>query len=310
MNTSPITPHTLASSVISVPPLARNADFSLNRAENEKIIRHLEGGGVTTLLYGGNAILYHTAVSEYAELLSLLAESAAEGTLMIPSVGPAYGTMIDQAKILRDFEFPTAMILPTRDVVTSEGVASATRRFVEAYGKPAVLYIKHDGFIEVDAVKRLMADGLLSWIKYAVVRDDTSNDSYLRSLVDTVGPDRIVSGIGEQPAILHLRDFGLQGFTSGCVCVAPGLSMSMLRAIQSGDFPAAEAIRQTFVPLEDLRNSIHPIRVLHTAIRLAGIADTGPVIPLLSEVDESDSAAIQGAATRLLEVERQASVAN
>jgi len=306
MNTAPITPATLASSVISVPPLARNADYSLSREENLKIIRHLEGGGVTTLLYGGNAILYHTAVSEYAALLGLLAESAAENTLMIPSVGPAYGTMMDQAAILRDFDFPTAMVLPTRDVVTSDGVASATRRFVEAYGKPAVLYIKHDGFIEVAAVKRLMADGLLSWIKYAIVRDDTSNDAYLRSLVDAVGPDCIVSGIGEQPAVIHLRDFGLQGFTSGCVCVAPGLSMSMLRAIKSGDFLAAEEIRKTFVPLEDLRNSINPVRVLHTAITLAGIADTGPIIPLLSEVPDSDRPAIEAAARQLLGAETEA----
>ncbi|MBP89972.1 MAG: dihydrodipicolinate synthase family protein [Planctomycetaceae bacterium] len=305
MNTALITPETLASSVISVPPLARNADSSLSRDENEKIIRHLEGGGVTTLLYGGNAILYHTAVSEYAELLSLLAETAAENTLMIPSVGPAYSTMMDQAAILRDYEFPTAMILPTRDVVTSDGVAAATRRFVEAFGKPAVLYIKHDGFIEVDTVKSLMDDGLLSWIKYAIVRDDTSDDQYLRRLVDTVGPDRIVSGIGEQPAIIHLRDFRLQGFTSGCVCVAPGLSMSMLRAIKAGDFDTAEEIRRTFVPLEDLRNSINPVRVLHTAISLSGIADTGPIIPLLSEISETDRPAIQQAARQLLEAKQQ-----
>ena len=306
MNTSPITHETLAASVISVPPLARNADGSLSRDENQKIIRHLEHGGVTTLLYGGNAILYHVAMSEYAELLSLLADEAAAGTLMIPSVGPGYGTMMDQATILRDFEFPTVMILPTRDVCTSDGVASATRRFVDAYGKPAVLYIKHDGFIEVDAVKRLMDDGLLAWIKYAIVRDDTSDDGYLRRLVDAVGPDYIVSGIGEQPAIIHLRDFGLQGFTSGCVCVAPGLSMSMLRAIKAGNFAAAEEIRQTFVPLEDLRNAINPVRVLHAALALAGIAETGPILPLLSEIADTDRPAIRQAAAALLEAEQQA----
>ena len=306
MNTAPITQETLAGSVISVPPLARRADLSLSREENVKLIRHLEAGGVTTLLYGGNAILYHVAVSEYAELLQLLAEAAAEKTLMIPSVGPAYGTMMDQAAILREFDFPTAMILPTRDVVTSAGVAAAVRRFVEAFGKPAVLYIKFDGFIEVPAVKRLMDDGLLSWIKYAIVRDDPLRDDYLRSLVDAVGPERIVSGIGEQPAINHLRDFGLTGFTSGCVCVAPRLSMDMLRAVQAGNFDEAERIRETFKPLEDLRNAINPVRVLHTAITLAGIADTGPIMPLLTDIAEADRPAIQAAATQLLEQETQA----
>ena len=304
MNQSEITPETLAGSVISVPPLARNADFSLNRDENEKLIRHLEGGGVSTLLYGGNAILYHVALSEYAELLQMMTDLAGDNTLMIPSVGPAYGTMMDQAAILREFNFPTAMILPTRDVVTSSGVASAVRHFVEKTSKPAVLYIKNDGFIEVDAVKKLMNDGLLSWIKYAVVREDTSNDPYLRELADAVGTERIVSGIGEQPAIVHLRDFGLNCFTSGCVCVAPGKSMEMLRSIRTGDFEVAEQIRSIFKPLENLRNSINPIRVLHTAVALSGIANTGPIIPLMSELDDSNKPAIQAVAAQLLEVER------
>ena len=304
MNQTEITPETLAGSVISVPPLARNADFSLNHAENEKLIRHLEGGGVSTLLYGGNAILYHVALSEYAELLQMMTDLAGENTLMIPSVGPAYGTMMDQATILREFNFPTAMILPTRDVVTSTGVASAVRKFVEKTSKPAVLYIKNDGFIEVEAVKKLMDDGLLSWIKYAIVREDTSKDDYLRELADTVGAERIVSGIGEQPAIIHLRDFGLKYFTSGCVCIAPGKSMELLRAIKAGDFESAEKIQAAFKPLEDLRNAINPIRVLHTAITLSGIANTGPIIPLMSELDDSDRPAIQTAAAQLLAYER------
>ena len=306
MHHDSVTPNTLASSVIAVPPLARNVDFSLNRGENEKIVRHLEAGGVTTLLYGGNAILYHVAGSEYAELLALLADIAGTETLMIPSVGPGYGTMMDQAAILRDFPFPTAMVLPTRDAVNSDGVAIAVRRFVDAVGRPAVLYIKFDGYIEIDAVKRLMQDGCLSWIKYAVVRDDTAEDDTLRELVETVGPERIVSGIGEQPAIVHLRDFGLQGFTSGCVCVAPALSTQMLRAIKAGDYENAERIRTLFGPLEDLRNSINPIRVLHTAVAAAGIAETGPILPLLNEISAADYPAVKQAAVRLLGVEQEA----
>ena len=304
MNTNPITSATLASSVISVPPLARNADGSFNRKENQKLIQHLEAGGVSTLLYGGNAILAHVSISEYAALLTMLTELAGEQTLVIPSVGPGYGMMMDQAKILRDYQFPTAMILPTRDVATSDGVASALRRFVEAMGRPAVLYIKNDGFIEIDAVKRLSDDGLLSWIKYAIVRDNPAHDPYLRRLVDTVGPSRIVSGIGEQPALTHLREFGLIGYTSGCVCVAPRLSMNMLRAIQAGDFAAAERIQSIFRPLEDLRNAINPIRVLHTAVSLIGLAEMGPITPLLSEIGEADRPAIKAAAATLLEHER------
>lgn len=301
MNTQPITSAVLSGSVISVPPLARNADGSFNREENRKLIRHLEAGGVSTLLYGGNAILAHVSISEYAELLAMLTELAGEQTLVIPSVGPGFGMMQDQSRILREFAFPTAMMLPSRDVVTSAGVASALRRFVDVTQRPAVLYIKNDGYIEIDAVQRLAKDGVLSWIKYATVRDNPANDPYLRQLVDAVGPSLIVSGIGEQPAVPHLREFGLAGYTSGCVCVAPRLSMQMLRAIKAGDFVTAERIQSIFRPLEDLRNAINPIRVLHTAVGLADIAEMGPIIPLLCEVTAADLPALKKAAVKLLE---------
>ncbi len=60
--------------------------------------------------------------------------------------------------------------------------------------------------------------------------------------------------------------------------------MEMLRAIDAKDYQAAEAIRRWFCPLEDLRNEIHPIRVLHHAVQIAGIAETGPMLPMLSDL--------------------------
>ena len=58
----------------------------------------------------------------------------------------------------------------------------------------------------------------------------------------------------------------------------------MLHAITSGDYAKAEQLRQIFRPLEDLRNAHSPILVLHHAVALAGVANTGPVLPLLSEL--------------------------
>ena len=110
----------------------------------------------------------------------------------------------------------------------------------------------------------------------------------------------IVSGMGEQPAIVHLRDFGLAGYTSGCVCIAPKLSMNMLRAIKAGDFTEAESIRARFAPLEKLRDSINPVRALHAAVELAGIAETGPITPFWSPVGEADRSRLQAAVQELM----------
>ncbi len=300
MNNAPITPEVLANSVIAVPPLARDADLKVCPIENAKIMRHLEAGGVRTLLYGGNAMFYHIGLGEYAETLAMLQEHAGGDTTVVPSVGPAYGPSMDQAAILRDFDFPTAMVLPARDIATPAGCATGIRKLAESYGKPIVLYIKFEGYLEPEDAKSLVEDGVVNWIKYAIVREDPGQDDYLSKLVDCVDRSIIVSGIGEQPAITHINRFGVQSFTSGCVCVAPGLSMKMLQALKAGNLEGAESIRQTFKPLEDLRNNINPIRVLHSAVAETGIAETGPILPLLDEVNDSDRLKIAAAARELL----------
>ena len=300
MKTTPITPADLRRSVIAVPPLCRKPDLTLADDENTKLIRHLEAGGVTTLLYGGNANLYNIAVSEYAALLEYLAGAAGANSVVVPSVGPFYGNIIDQADILRQFQFPTAMILPTLFPSKPAGVQVAVRHFVERAGIPAVLYIKDEGYITPEAAAELVNDGLISWIKYAIVRQDTSKDAFLSALTQLVNPEIIVSGIGEQPAIIHLRDFGVNGFTSGCVCVAPAHSTRLMRAIHAKDYGLAEKIREEFRPLEDQRNAHGPIPVLHHAVALAGVAGTGSFLPLLASLPDALLPGIEKAAKELL----------
>lgn len=301
MQTRPVSPEDLARSVIAVPPMARNSDLVFDRTENEKIVRHIEAGDVTTLLYGGNANFYHIALSEYESILGQLAEIAATDTLVIPAAGPAYGTMMDQAEILKQTDYPTVMVLPQQGLTTSEGVVTGLRRFAEKVGRPIVLYIKYDDFITVEGARRLVDDGLVSWIKYAIVRENPAFDPYLTQLVSAVDPKIIVSGIGEQPVIEHLVDFKITGFTAGCVCIRPDLSDQLLKAVQSGNLDRAREIQKIFRPLEDLRNGINPVRVLHEAVSLAGIAETGPHLPLLSGVSESQREEIRAAAQALLD---------
>ena len=299
MDTQSITPARLAESVIAVPPLARNASQSIDTEQNRRLVQYIEQGGVSTLLYGGNAIFYHIRLSEYSRILQMLTDVVADSTLVVPAVGPAFGTMMDQAEILQDFEFPTVMLLPQTEVTDSAGIASGVRKFAEAFGKPVVLYLKHDQWLPAETVGKMFRSGILSWIKYAVVKEDPSQDDYLREVLAEVPGEIVVSGIGEQPAIIHMRDFQVGSFTSGCVCVNPSRSMKMLRAIQSGQFDDAEEIRASFEGLEDLRNGVNPIRVLHRAVELAEIAETGPITPMLGELSAAEIASIANAALNL-----------
>ena len=130
--------------------------------------------------------------------------------------------------------------------------------------------------------------------------EDPRVDPYLSELVKVVNRDLLVSGIGERPAIVHLRDFGLTGFTSGSVCVAPRGSMQLLSLLKQKKYDEAEAVRARYIPLEDCRDGISPIRVLHDAVTLAGVAEMGPMLPMLTGLEPAERARVEPVAKALL----------
>ncbi|MCZ0963350.1 dihydrodipicolinate synthase family protein [Paracoccus benzoatiresistens] len=296
----------LAASVIAVPPLAATAHLQADAQANGALIRHIEAGGVSTLLYGGNANVQNWPVSRYGEWLDLLAGQVAAETWLIPSVGPDGGKAADQAALLAARNYPAAMFLPFTGPRTDQGLARGIRDFVQASGTQAILYIKSDGYLAIDSIEELVADGSLFSVKYAIPRADAADDPVLDDLIAAIGAERIVSGFGEPPALPHLRHKGLAGFTAGCVCIAPTISQSFLRALKAGSFAEAEQILASFAPLEELRDRGDPIRVLHTAVSLSGIADMGPTLPFLTPADETLRSRIEAAARDLLAAEMAA----
>jgi dihydrodipicolinate synthase/N-acetylneuraminate lyase len=303
MKTSGVTLEDLAASVVAVPPLARHEDLTLNRGENAKLIKHIEAGGITTFLYGGNASFFDLPFSEYATTLEFLAGAVSAGTWLIPSAGPDYGKLIDQVVVLRDLPFPTAMALPQTAPSTPSGVMTGVRKFVERLGRPVIVYIKSEGYLEPRCVQQLFDDGLLYCVKYAVERPDPTDDDYLRELLDRIDRRRVVSGIGERPAVAHVRTFGLTGFTSGLASIAPSLSNRLLRALQRHQDQDADALRAAFLPMEDCRDTMGPIRALHDSVTLAGIADMGPMLPLLHNLEEGQRPPVARLARALLDQE-------
>lgn len=297
----------LKRSVIAVPPLARNADLSVNRDANAALIRYLEDGGIRTLMYGGNANFQNIGLYEYAAILEMLLEIASQRTWLIPSAGPDFGKMMDQAEVLRRLPFSTAMVLPATSAFSQAGVEDGIRRFAERLGRPAIAYVRSEAYLAPAQLQRLVDSGTVRFIKYAIVRKHTREDAYLADLVARVDRNRIVSGFGERPAIDHMRTFGLAGFTSGCVCIAPRISQAILEAIRHGEFDTAEELRARFLPLEDCRDAYDPVRVLHEAVSLAGIANTGPLLPLQYNLESAHHQRV-GEAARVLRALNDAAV--
>lgn len=275
--------------VFAVPPLPRRTDArrSLNLDAAECVARHIEAGGITRYLYGGNAFLYHITLDDYEALLDWLS-GFADTRWPIPSVGPSFGRAIDQARLLKGHGFRTAMVLPCHDPRDACGMEAGVREIASAAGVPLILYLKsEDGFgsdreAGLDAIGRLIDEGIAVAIKYAVVLDDPRRDPYLEGLLRRVDRLRVISGMGERPAIVHMRDFALPGLTTGSGCVAPRMCTALFERANEKDWSRAEELRSRFMPLEDLRDAWGPARVLHHATELAGIAPTGPIPPYVS----------------------------
>jgi dihydrodipicolinate synthase/N-acetylneuraminate lyase len=294
--------------VFAVPPLPRKPDArrTLDLDAAERVAAHIEAGGITRFLYGGNAFLYHASLDEFEALVDWLA-GFPSARWPIPSIGPSFGRALDQAKILKAHRFPAVMMLPCGDPRDARGMEAGLREIAAAAGMPLILYLKsEDGFgtdkeAGLDAVARLMDDGIAIAIKYAVVLDNPSGDRYLEGLLRRVDRQRVVSGMGERPAIVHLRDYRLGGLTTGSGCIAPRRCQELFTAAGTADWPRAETLREQFMPLEDLRDAWGPARVLHHATELAGIAPTGPIPPYVSALDDHRVAQLRPVARSLLE---------
>jgi len=314
MKTTPVSLEDLRG-VFPVPPLARKNDSrrSIDFEQNDLIVRHIASGGLTRFLYGGNAFLYHFTLSEYEALLDWL-NGFGDDHWAIPSLGPSYGRAMDQAAILRGYNFPCAMALPCGDPRDAIGLENGLREIAESANTPLILYLKEennfgaDKEAGLDVVVRLLSEGVCVAIKYAVVRQNPAQDPYLESLLKRVDRARVLSGIGERPAVVHMRDWKLPGFTTGSGCIAPRLSGQIFEACSKADYDTAEGLRAEFLPLEDLRDAWSPSKVLHSATRLAGVAETGPVPPFLSQLPEEYLQEIAPVACRLNERDARARI--
>jgi dihydrodipicolinate synthase/N-acetylneuraminate lyase len=292
--------------VFAVPPLARSADAqSIDFSQNEAIVNHIKRGGISRVIYGGNAFLYHVQLREFEAIVEWLETVADDNLWVIPSIGPSYGRALEQARILRTHSFPCTMVLPCADPRDAAGLERGYREIADAAEAQLIVYLKEetnfgsDKEAGLDAVARLIDDKVCAGIKYAVVRADPGRDAYLEALLARVNRAFVISGIGERPAVTHLRAWKLPGFTTGSGCIAPALSQTLFDLCKAGDFEAALGIREHFLPLEDLRDALGPARVLHHATELAGVARTGGIAPYISPLSDEQLAQLEPVAKAL-----------
>lgn len=254
-----------AASVVAVPPIALNADLTVNADANGAIIRHIEAGGVRILLYGGNANLYHFGLDDYRAGMEAVIAAAAPQTGLITSIGPDFGKAMAQAPIARDLGFKNVMLLPTQFPADPAGVANGVRRLAAILGHGLVLYLKRENYVDPDELARLVSEGAVDFVKYAVERADPAQDAYLDAVIGAIGKDRMASGMGETPIHDHLGRRALTTYTSGAVCIALRPRWSSLRSTRPGAAPRHWSSASRFWSSREFARTLAACRCFMTA---------------------------------------------
>src|SRR5215510_2316830 len=118
--------------VFAVPSLARRNDSkrTIDFEQNDRIVKHIVSGGISRLLYGGNAFLYHATLSEFESLLEWLS-GLSDQLWLIPSIGPSFGLALEQAELVRKHSFELAMVLPCGDPRDAAGLEQGYREVAD-----------------------------------------------------------------------------------------------------------------------------------------------------------------------------------
>lgn len=297
-----LTPAHFRSSVVAVPPIALTADLKVALEPNAALVRHIARGGVDILLYGGNANLYHYGMGDFADAIVMM-EAASREARVIASIGPDFGKMLDQAPLIERSSLRNVMLLPVAFPSDSHGTGDGIRRIASRLGFGVIVYLKRDMYVRPEVIEKLVAEGAVRFVKYAVERPDPAQDPYLDAVLAAVGKDLVASGMGETPVLDHIGRRDVATYTSGAVCIAPAASQRLLATLRSGDLAAAETMVAPFLEFERVRARLGGIQVLHSAITAAGIADMGPLMPMVSVVKPRNMDDVANIARALLALE-------
>ncbi len=157
MKTSPVTSEDLARSVLSVPPLCLTADLALAEAQNKKLVRHIEAGRRVDHPLGRQCPAPALGAQPLRRVLGDGRGHRGGGQLGDP-VGRARLWQADGrgARRSKGTRFPCAMLLPMPAHTTPAGVLRGLLDFVQASGKPAILYVRQADYVDPEAAAKLV----------------------------------------------------------------------------------------------------------------------------------------------------------
>ncbi|MEY9990402.1 4-hydroxy-tetrahydrodipicolinate synthase [Streptomyces sp. V4I8] len=297
MTTTFETQRTALADVVAIPVTPFAEDGSVDQDAHRALLRRLLDGGITTLTPNGNTGEFYALTPEERRLVTELTidEARDRDAAILVGVGHDVPTAIASARHARELGAQMVMVhQPVHPYVSQNGWVDYHRAIAEAVPELGVVpYIRNSQLGGARLAE--LADDCpnVIGVKYAV-----PDAARFAAFARDAGLDRFVwvAGLAEPYAPSYFSA-GATGFTSGLVNVAPAVSLNMIEALRSGDYPAAMKVWEQIRRFEELRaanGSANNVTVVKEALASLGLCrrDVRPPSRHLPEDERAEVAAI------------------
>lgn len=297
MTTTFETQRTALADVVAIPVTPFTEDGRVDQDAHRALLRRLLDGGITTLTPNGNTGEFYALSPEERRLVTELTveETRGRDAVLLVGVGHDVPTAIASARHARELGAQMVMVhQPVHPYVSQNGWVDYHRAIAEAVPELGVVpYIRNSQLGGARLAE--LADDCpnVIGVKYAV-----PDAARFAAFARDAGLERFVwvAGLAEPYAPSYFSA-GATGFTSGLVNVAPSVSLNMIEALRSGDYPAAMKVWEQIRRFEELRaanGSANNVTVVKEALASLGLCrrDVRPPSRELPEDERAEVAAI------------------
>ncbi|WP_406434418.1 dihydrodipicolinate synthase family protein [Streptomyces sp. NBC_00631] len=282
--------------VVAIPVTPFAEDGGVDQDAHRALLRRLLDGGVRTLTPNGNTGEFYALAPQERQLVTEATLDEAGGrAVVLVGVGHDIATAVAAARHAREHGAQMVMVhQPVHPYVSQSGWVDYHRAIAASVPELGVVpYVRNAQLPGARLAELADACPNVIGVKYAVP-DAAKFAAFTRD----AGLDRFVwvAGLAEPYAPSYFSA-GATGFTSGLVNVAPAVSLNMIEALRSGDYPAAMKVWEQIRRFEELRaanGSADNVTVVKEALASLGLCrrDVRPPSRQLPEAERAEVAAI------------------